>query len=68
MDRLVANAAWPKAPVRLRLAWAGSVALLLLAAGAAYAWRGDIVTAWPPSTRAYAAFGLHPAPTAEMPR
>ena len=34
--------------------------LLVLAAGAAYAWRGQIVAEWPPSARAYALFGLQP--------
>jgi hypothetical protein len=31
-----------------------------LLAAAGFAWRGQIVAAWPPSARAYAAFGLHP--------
>jgi predicted Zn finger-like uncharacterized protein len=59
MDRLAAHPAWPRPSNQLRLAWAASVALLVLLGGAAYAWRGDIVAAWPPSARAYAAFGLH---------
>ncbi|MEJ0019349.1 MAG: zinc-ribbon domain-containing protein [Acetobacteraceae bacterium] len=62
MDRLAANPAPSFPSVRLRLAWAGSVVLLLLLAAAAYTWRGPIVEAWPASARAYAAFGLHPQP------
>jgi predicted Zn finger-like uncharacterized protein len=59
MERLAMHAAWPRPSTRLRLAWAGSVLLLVLAA-AAYAWRGEIVAEWPPSARAYALFGLQP--------
>ena len=59
MDRLAAHAEWPRPSVQLRLAWAASVALLLLAAAAAYTWRVDIMAAWPPSARGYAALGLH---------
>jgi hypothetical protein len=44
----------------LRLAWAASILVLLLAAAAAYQWRGEIVAGWPPSARAYALFGLEP--------
>jgi predicted Zn finger-like uncharacterized protein len=60
MDRLAAHAAFPRPSVRLRLAWVASLVLLVLLAGAAYVWRSDVVAAWPPSARAYAAFGLHP--------
>ena len=60
MERLAAHAAWPRPSTRLRLAWAASLVLLVLAAGAAYAWRGQIVAEWPPSARAYALFGLQP--------
>jgi len=60
MDRLTAHAAWPRASVRLRLAWVGSVAVLVLLVVMAYQWRSAIVAAWPPSARAYADFGLHP--------
>ncbi len=60
MDRLAARTAPPRPSVLLRLAWAGSLALLVLAAGAAIAWRGQIVAAWPPSARAYALLGLRP--------
>jgi hypothetical protein len=44
------------------LAWAASIGVLFLLAGAAYAWRDQIVEAWPPSARAYAVFGLQPEP------
>ena len=60
MERLAAHAAWPRPSTQLRLAWAASLVLLVLAAGAAYAWRGQIVAEWPPSARAYALFGLQP--------
>jgi len=62
MDRLAAHArpALPPPATRLRLAWAGSVALLVLATAGAMAWRSQIVDAWPPSARAYAFFGLEP--------
>jgi predicted Zn finger-like uncharacterized protein len=62
MDRLAAHAALPPPSTRLRLAWAASILLLALLFGAAFAWRSQIVAAWPPSARAYAAFGLHPQP------
>ena len=58
MERLAAHATWPRPSTQLRLAWAASLVLLVLAAGAAYAWRGQIVAEWPPSARAYALFGL----------
>ena len=62
MDRLAAHArpAMPPPAARLRLAWAGSFALLVLAAAGAFTWRSQIVDAWPPSARAYAFFGLEP--------
>jgi hypothetical protein len=60
MDRLAAHPAWPRPSLALRLAWAASVLILVLALAGAYVWRNDIVTVWPPSARAYAAFGLHP--------
>ncbi len=44
--------------VALRLAWALSVLALLAAAWGAYAGRGAVMQAWPPSVRAYAAIGL----------
>jgi len=65
MDRLAAHSIPVGPSVVLRLAWAASVFLLVLLIVAAIVWRSDIVTAWPPSARAYAAFGLHPAPAAE---
>ncbi len=60
MDRLAAHPAWPRSSLGLRLAWFASVVLLILAAVGAFTWRTEIMAAWPPSTRAYAAFGLHP--------
>jgi predicted Zn finger-like uncharacterized protein len=60
MERLAAHAAWPEPSTQLRLAWAASLVLLALAAGAAYAWRDQIVAEWPPSAHVYALFGLEP--------
>jgi hypothetical protein len=60
MARLAAHPAIPRSSTALRLAWAGSIVLLLLLCAVAFAWRSQIVAAWPPSARAYAAFGLHP--------
>lgn len=41
-----------------RLGWAGSVLLLAIGAWSAVAWRSDVMHAWPPSGRLYAALGL----------
>lgn len=38
--------------------WVASIGLLLLLAGAAYAWRAEVMQAWPASERAYALLGL----------
>jgi predicted Zn finger-like uncharacterized protein len=58
MERLAAHPAWPVSRVRLRLAWAASLALIVFLGWAAYAWRAQIVEAWPPSARMYAALGM----------
>jgi predicted Zn finger-like uncharacterized protein len=62
MDRLVQPPTRSSSLVRLRLAWLASAVLLVTLAWGAYAWRAQIVTAWPPSARLYAAFGMQPAP------
>lgn len=46
----------PRFPVFL--AWAASLALLGALAWAMVAWRADVMRAWPPSERLYAALGL----------
>ena len=46
----------------LAVAWAASVSLLLLLAAAAVHWRTDVMAAWPPSERLYAALGLFVPP------
>ena len=61
MDRLALPSARPPSRFRLRLAWLLSLALLGLLGWAAYEWRTQIVAAWPPSARVYAAFGMQPA-------
>jgi predicted Zn finger-like uncharacterized protein len=40
------------------LGWLMSVLVLVMLGGAAVAWRGDVMAAWPPSQRLYAALGL----------
>ncbi len=50
---------WRRDPILLaRAGWAASLVLLLGLAWAAYAWRGSIIHAWPPSERLYIAFGM----------
>lgn len=66
MERLAAHPAWPQPSHRLRFAWAASIAVLVLGAGAAFAWRSQIVEVWPPSARAYALFGLQPQARAQQ--
>jgi predicted Zn finger-like uncharacterized protein len=61
IDRLMA-APQPAPRRRLALAlaaaWTASIVIVLVVVAAAYLWRTDIMAAWPPSTRLYAAFGL----------
>jgi predicted Zn finger-like uncharacterized protein len=59
MNRLAAHPAEPPSKSGLRLAWAASILVIVLALGGAYAWRSQIFAVWPPSERAYALFGLH---------
>jgi hypothetical protein len=63
IDRLMTS---PQPPPRGRLALAAAWTVSLLVAlgllAAAYVWRADIMAAWPPSTRLYAAFGLADGP------
>lgn len=58
MDRLAANPARTPSRLPLRLAWAASVVVLVLAFWAAFAWRADIAATWPPSGRVFALFGF----------
>ena len=60
MARLAAHPALPRSSAALRLAWAGTITLLVLLIIMSVVWRSQIVAAWPPSARAYAAFGLQP--------
>jgi predicted Zn finger-like uncharacterized protein len=62
MDRLALYSSRPSSRLRLRLAWLASLAVLAVLAWAAYAWRAEIVAAWPPSGRMYAIFGVQPLP------
>jgi predicted Zn finger-like uncharacterized protein len=61
MDRLSAHPATTASTLGLRIAWAVSLVVLLALVGSAYAWRTQLVSAWPPSARAYALFGMQPA-------
>ena len=58
MDRLAAHQVAPKRNMVLLAAWAGSAVAVVLLVLAAYGWRADLVSAWPPSARLYAALGL----------
>ncbi len=62
MDRLALQATRPSSRLQLRLAWLASLAVLAFLGWAAYAWRAEIVAAWPPSGRIYAIFGMQPLP------
>lgn len=66
MDRLATQPApLPTGNPGLRTAWAASVVVLLLFGWVAVAWRADLMHAWPPSTRLYAAIGLGPPTSLE---
>jgi predicted Zn finger-like uncharacterized protein len=58
MQRLARTAEPPKPSVWARVAWALSLALVILMLWSAFNWRAEIMRIWPPSTRAYAALGL----------
>jgi predicted Zn finger-like uncharacterized protein len=62
MDRLALQSQQPSSRLPLRLAWLASLSLLAFLGWAAYAWRAEIVAAWPPSDRIYAVFGMSPTP------
>ena len=57
-SRLASPATPPPGRVGLRLAWAASGLVLAMALAAAFVWRAEVVRAWPPSLRVYAALGL----------
>jgi predicted Zn finger-like uncharacterized protein len=61
-DRLALRSARPPSRLRVRLAWLLSLALLGFLGWAAYAWRAEVVEAWPPSARVYDAFGMRAVP------
>jgi hypothetical protein len=61
MDRLSAASAKPKGRLGLRLAWVGSVVVLIAMVAGLYVERSAVPTLWTPSLRLYAAFGLAPA-------
>ncbi len=60
MYRLITRPATTPSALSLRIAWAASLVALLALAGAAYVWQRQVVSAWPPTARAYALFGMQP--------
>ena len=58
MERLAAHPAVSQPDRLLRAAWALSVLLLVAVLAGGYVWRGEIMHAWPPSARMYAALGI----------
>ncbi len=58
MQRLAQSASPPPRSTAPVIAWAASLVFLALLIWAAVNWRAEIMQAWPPSTRAYAALGL----------
>jgi len=62
MERLARPVEPPRRTPWAGLAWVGSLIVLATLAWGAVAWRADVMHAWPPSTRAYAALGLAPTP------
>lgn len=64
MERLAAHPAVSRPDRLLQAAWALSAVVLVAALAGGYVWRGEIMHAWPPSARMYAAFGMGAAATA----
>jgi predicted Zn finger-like uncharacterized protein len=60
MQRLARPVEPPPRTPWVGMAWVGSLIVLAALAWGALTWRADIMHAWPPSTRAYAAIGLAP--------
>jgi len=60
MERLVRPVEPPRRTPWVGLAWVSSLIVVAALAWGAVTWRADVMHAWPPSTRAYAALGLAP--------
>lgn len=60
MQRLALPVEPPRRTPWVGLAWVGSLIVVAALAWGAVTWRADVMHAWPPSTRAYAALGLAP--------
>lgn len=60
--RLMAQSEGPRVGAALWASWVVSILAVLLLCWAAYAWRSDLMAAWPPSQRLYAALGLKNPP------
>jgi predicted Zn finger-like uncharacterized protein len=60
MQRLARPVEPPRRTPWVGLAWVGSLIVVAALAWGAVTWRADVMHAWPPSTRAYAALGLVP--------
>ena len=65
MDRLTASVPPRASPAGLTAAWISTAIVLVAAVAAIIAWRGDIMRAWPPSSRILAAGGQIMAPPAQ---
>lgn len=62
MERLSVPPVTPRGALGLRLAWLVTVLMLMGLVGGLYVERIPVMTAWPPSQRLYAVFGLAPSP------
>jgi predicted Zn finger-like uncharacterized protein len=55
---LVAPAPTPRASRAVLIGWVATIVIIAGLAYGGYAWRDRLMSAWPPSTRLYAALGL----------
>jgi predicted Zn finger-like uncharacterized protein len=60
MERLARPVEPPRRTPWVGIAWVASLLIIGAAAWGAVNWRTDVMHAWPPSARAYAAVGLAP--------
>ena len=60
LDRMARRAPPPRSSggAALRAFWAVSIVVVLALLWGAYAWRGEVMTRWPQSVRAYSLLGL----------
>ena len=67
MERLSVPIAEPKGWVGLRLAWIGTILLLIGSVAGLYVERTSVMAAWSPSQRLFAVFGLASVPESPHP-